>query len=194
MDDVGERWRGAFWRVVSDYDTAQRLRDAAVAERLSDWTRELTSVVVSTCQAMGWQASAKRNALDFLPVRRQEYLALDVMAFPTDTRRWRFPVAVAELENKQPDDVIAYSLWKVLCVRDVLRVVFCYRRLAEHHAALLRHLSDEVVGSLGVERRPKLTGQTLVVIGTRGEHSTFPYGFFKWWELDRQSGQFILCR
>jgi hypothetical protein len=48
-----------------------------------------------------------------LPESRHEYLALDVMAFAPGEQRWRFPVAVMELENSQAEDRIAYSLWKV---------------------------------------------------------------------------------
>lgn len=34
-----------------------------------------------------------------------------------------------ELENSRDSERIAYSLWKVLCVRAELRIVFCYRSL-----------------------------------------------------------------
>lgn len=189
-DSIGEQWRNAFWANVQEYETAERLREAAINERLSVWTQELTSVVVATCRSVGWHASAKRNLFERLPVRRQEYLAIDVMAFTESKSRWTFPVAVFELENKRSDDVIAYSLWKVLCVRTALRVVFCYRRNVEQHAPLMRYLSDEVIKSLGVETCFKLEGQTLVVVGSRDDSSKFPYGFFKWWELDKNTAKF----
>ena len=42
----------------------------------------------------------------------------------------QFPVAIFELENCGDEDRIAYSLWKLLCVKAELRVVFCYRKRA----------------------------------------------------------------
>ena len=40
--------------------------------------------------------------------------------------------------------------------------------------------------------RVKLEGRTVIVVGSRGDADTFPYGFFKWWRLDRNTGQFHL--
>ena len=78
---------------------------------------------------MGWRGAARGHRSDLLPVARSEYLALDIVAFETTgDRRWRFPVAVFELENSPADDLVAYALWKILCVRASLRVMFCYRR------------------------------------------------------------------
>src|SRR5262249_11521146 len=114
---VAENWQAAFWRTAQQHEYASLLRDAALRGRLGDWTKTLTSVTVSTCRALGWQASAKDHHLDLLPVPHYEYLTLDVMAFAGGEKRWRFPVAVAELENSADNDRIAYSLWKVLCVR-----------------------------------------------------------------------------
>lgn len=193
-DSVADQWRNAFRVNVQEYDTAGRLREAAIAERLGVWTQELTSVVVATCRSLGWHASAKQNLFEKLPVRRQEYLAIDVMAFAESSSRWTFPTAVFELENKRSDDVIAYSLWKVLCVRAALRVVFCYRRNIEQHAALMRYLSDEVIKALGVETCFNLEGQTLVVVGSRDVSANFPDGFFKWWVLDKNTAKFGLFR
>ena len=43
---------------------------------------------------------------------------------------------VIELENSSREDMIAYSLWKVLCVRADLRVVFCYRKQRRSYSEL----------------------------------------------------------
>ncbi|MBI4516468.1 MAG: hypothetical protein HY699_11710 [Deltaproteobacteria bacterium] len=116
---------------------------------------------------------------------------LDVVAFePAGDRRWRFPVAALELENSRSDDRVAYSLWKVLCVRAALRVVFCYRRDATEGVALVRHLTDHVVRPMGIVERSNLGGETLLVVGSRDEAATFPYGFFKEWRLDPNTGRF----
>lgn len=139
---------------------------------------------------MGWQASAKGHKLHLLPVPRQEYLSQDVMAFVVGEPRWSFPVAVMQLENRQDKDYIAYSLWKVLSVRAELRVVYCYRHGGADVTALVRFLQNDVIGSMGIQGRMALSGQTLLVVGNRDEADTFPYGFFKWWELEQNTGTF----
>jgi hypothetical protein len=71
-------------------------------------------------------SAARGNELHILPVPHSEYLTLGVMAFaPTSAVGWSFHVAVAELDNSPDEERIAYSLWKVLCVRSDLRIVFC---------------------------------------------------------------------
>lgn len=114
---------------------------------------------------------------------------LDVTAFADGEKRWRFPVAVMELENRAREDQIAYSLWKVLSVRAELRIVFCYRRNSEDIPALLRHLRGEVIAAMGLAGRVNLEGATLLVVGSRSESGTFPFGYFGWWSLDTNTGK-----
>jgi hypothetical protein len=187
-----EQWQTKFWEVVKEPDTAAGLKEAAMNERLGDWTETLTSVVVKTCESMGWQASAKGHKRSLLPIRRSEYLGLDVMAFANRDKGWRFPAAVFELENSLDADQIAYSLWKVLCVRAGLRTVFCYRRNPEERSALVSSLGKKVIRALDLSVRAELKGETLVVVGSRADSTTFPYGFFKWWRLDKNTGKFRL--
>lgn len=125
-----EAWREEFLSAVQEPITAAPLKEASLAEDLRGWTACLTSAVVASCQRLGWLAAAKGHRLSELPQPGQEYLSLDAMAFSSDTipGRWRFPVAVFELENHRKDDRVGYSLWKVLCVRAPLRVVFAFRR------------------------------------------------------------------
>jgi hypothetical protein len=190
-DGVAQRWFRSFMEVVQRHEASAPLRDAAVRGQLGRWTTSLTRVVVSTCEGVGWKAAAKGHRSDLLPVPREEYLALDVAAFePAGDRRWRFPIAVFELENSRADDPVAYSLWKVLCVRAALRVVFCYRRDAAEGVTLVRHLTEHVVRPMGIEERSQLGGETLVVVGSRNEAATFPYGFFKEWLLDTNTARF----
>lgn len=188
---TGGRWKEAFFQSVQQYEGASLLRDAALKENLTDWTRYLTEAVVQTCRSMGWQAAARGHELDMLPISRFEYLSLDVVAFisGSDTS-WRFPVGVTELENSQDEERIAYSLWKVLCVRSNLRIVFCYRRLSSQGPALVSYLSQEVVKALPIEDRMNLKGETFLVVGSRNDSASFPYGFFKWWRLDNNTGNF----
>ena len=192
MAGTSLKWRETFWSIVQQADHSQTLKEASMSERLGDWTKELTTVSVKTCQGLGWQAAAKGHRLELLPDAHSEYLGLDVMAFADGPTRWRFPVAAIELENSRKADRIAYSLWKVLCVRADLRLVFCYRREADEGAALIRWLSREVIDALGLDQRLSLSGELIVAVGSRGEAAVFPYGFFKWWRLESSAGIFRL--
>jgi hypothetical protein len=185
-----ERFRQEFFAAIGAGDSAESLKQSALAGRLAEWTRVLTAVVVRTCQRLGWPASGRDNKLDLLPVQRSEYLGLDVVAFADGQKRWRYPKAVIELENSQDLDLIAYSLWKVLAVRADLRIVFCYRRSPGLAAALVKHLRDEVIHAMRLTGRVALEGETVLVIGSRSEAGTFPDGFFSWWRLDTNTGTF----
>jgi len=187
---LAQRWRESFFEVVRTREAAGVLKEAAVTEQLADWTTALTSAVVDACGKLGWIASAKAHRLEMLPVRRSEYLGLDIVAFPGAAKRWRFPAGIVELENQADDRFIEYSLWKLMCVRADLRILFCYRRNRRDAAALIRHLRDEVVGAMDLSGRLRLEGHTVVVVGCWDEAATFPYGFFKWWCLDTNTGLF----
>ena len=54
----------------------------------------------------------------------------------------------------------------------------------------MRHLADDVVQSLGIQDRAKLEGETTIIVGSRNEAETFPYGFFKEWTLDANTARF----
>ncbi|GAB4443753.1 MAG: hypothetical protein Kow0031_26040 [Anaerolineae bacterium] len=192
MTTLSEQWRSAFFETIRQHEHAAALQAASRRGQLGQWTTLLTDVVVAACQSLSWRASAKGHKLELLPVPRHEYLSQDVMAFTTGDKRWRFPVAVMELENRRELDFIAYSLWKVLCVRADLRVVYCYRQHHEDVTALVRFLEADVVGSMQLGRRVDLTGETLLVVGNRAEVEVFPYGFFKWWVLEKNTGRFKL--
>lgn len=176
---------------VKAHEASSKLREAAEGGELKHWTQALTGIVVGTFAQMGWRGAARGHRSDLLPISRSEYLALDVVAFEiAGDRRWRFPIGVFELENSPVDDLVAYALWKVLCVRASLRVVFCYRRDASEGAELMRRLTDEVGRSMEIPTRSTLGGETLVIVGSRSEAATFPYGFFKDWTLDANTARF----
>ncbi len=176
---------------VKTHEGSAALREAAVSSNLKPWTEALTAIVMSTFPRMGWRGAARGHRSDLLPVARSEYLELDAVAFETaGDRRWRFPIAVFELENSPTDDFVAYSLWKVLCVRASLRVVFCYRRDASEGAELVGHLADEVFQAMEITTRASIGGETLIVVGSRSATATFPYGFFREWTLDANTARF----
>ena len=129
LGDGTSRWLAAFRRTLDEWRTAEALKEVALAANLGEWTRLLTGCVVRACEGVGWRAAAKWHSLDLLPKAGQEYLGIDVMAFPsqmTSTGCWPLPLAVFELENAKGRE--AYSLWKVICVRAALRGEGCRHR------------------------------------------------------------------
>ncbi len=191
MVSVAQSWFGQFMETVQTHETSIALRESSVSGDLKRWTEALTSIVVGTFPKMGWRGAARGYRSALLPVPRSEYMELDVVAFETaGDRRWRFPVGVFELENSPVDDLVAYSLWKILCVRASLRVVFCYRRNAGEGSELVRHLADQVINAMEIPTRAELGGETIVIVGSRSEIATFPYGFFKDWTLDANTARF----
>ena len=173
-----------------DRDLATELREASLASSLSRWTTALTRAVVKTFDALAMPSAGKGHPCSTLSVQRLEYLALDVTAFCEDTPGWQFPSAVCELENATDDARIAYSLWKVLCVRANLRVVFCYHPDLETVPSLVSWLAHTVVAALSLQDRVALRGETMVVVGSRSDATTFPYGFFQLWRLNANTGRF----
>ena len=189
-DELAGNFRAALLGTLREEGHAVPLRMSALSGRLTPWTTALTGASVEACHRLGWRASAKGHHAELLPVSRGEYLNMDVMAFGAGQSRWRFPLAVMELENQIREDFIAYSLWKLLSVRTELRVLFCYRKEANEAAPLRRHLQEQVVNAMGIGGRVTLEGRTLLVIGRRAEVETFPHGFFGWWELETNTGRF----
>jgi len=190
-ESLFQQWQAAFLQHVQDASTATPLKEAALAVQLASWTTCLTTAVVRSCEALGWRAAGKGHPLSLLPQAGQEYLGIDVMAFVGDaSTRWPLPLAAFELENHARDDRVAYSLWKVLCLRVGLRVVFAYRPDWERSRQLVNAVGADVVGGLRPEQRTALDGQTVLVVGNRGEGETFPWGYFKFWMLDTNLGRF----
>jgi hypothetical protein len=186
-----ERWQPSFLQHVQDTAVAGPLKEAALAGRLADWTAHLTAAVVRSCEALGCRAAGKGHPLDLLPQTGQEYLGIDVMTFAGGASlRWPLPLAAFELENHPRDDRVAYSLWKVLCLRVGLRVVFAYRPDWERSRHMVNAVGHDVIGGLRPEERAALAGETVLAVGNRGEGETFPWGYFKFWMLDTNLGRF----
>lgn len=189
--ELARQWMEQFFATLGDdREAADRLRESAIHSDLTSWTGSLTDVVVRSFEQIGLRAVAKGHRCTVLPVKMSEYLGQDVIALPDGETGWRFPVAVCELENASDDDRVAYSLWKVLCIRCQLRVVFCYRPGGAQGVRLVAKLTDDVVSALSIQERTALGGDSLVVVGSRNEAETFPYGFFHAWRLNTNTGRF----
>lgn len=194
---VEQLWRDAFLETLAASEEREALREAAIAGNLGVWTARLTAVVVASCGRLGWAAAGKGHELGAVPKAGQEYLGIDVMAFAAergdgaDGPRWRWPLAAFELENSTADARVAYSLWKLLCVRAPLRVVFAYRRDWERGRALVGHLSEQVIAPLARDVPAALDGPVVIALGSRGEGETFPHGYFKFWRLDSNVLEFV---
>ena len=193
--DIGATWRVSFLKQLEDGSVAAPLRDAATAERLSEWTSALTSVVVRSCEELGWSVAAKGHPLALLPHCGQEYLGIDAMAFDVaceagkSAARWQAPVAAFELENSPRDDRVAYSFWKVMLVRARLHVVVAYRRTWEEAIALPNRVASDVLPGLRQIREVSLD-EVIFVMGSRSDGESFPWGYFKFWRLDHGVGRF----
>ena len=187
-ENLSETWKAGFISLLRTSEQSEVLKVASLVGDLRTWTAVLTAMVIDSCGTMGWQAAAKSHRLDLLPVMRNEYLSLDVVAFHGTVKGWQMPAAIFELENSPQDNMVAYALWKLLCVRAPLRVLFCYRKDPEEGAALVRQIQQEVIRKIPPEERIRMDGNTILCIGNRGHAGTFPFDFFRWWQVDAGSG------
>ena len=188
--DAGAWARSFHAALASDHAATATLREASLAGDLGAWTQTLTGMVSRSLHHLGLRVAAKGHPHGALPVVRGEYLALDVAAFAGPDDSWRFPAFVCELENSPRNELVEYALWKVLCIRNAVRVLFCYRSGRTDGANLVRALANRVVGPMALHDREHLSGDTLVFVGSRSDAASFPYGFFRAWRLNRNLGQF----
>jgi len=186
-------WHAAFVEVIRTSAIGEPLREASLAADLKAWTESLTTSVVQSCSKIGLIAAGKSHQLDLLPKQGQEYLSLDVMGFDQQAAhgRWPMPTAIFELENDKKDDRVAYSLWKVLCVKARLRVVFAFRPNWEAGRSSVAAIGDDVINSLSQLQVDDIRGDTAIIFGNRGEGEHFPDGFFKCYLLDTELKKFI---
>ena len=118
-----------------------------------------------------------------MPVRRAEYLGIDVLAFDSGAG-WRLPVAAFELENSPRDDFVGYALWKACSVRAELACLFCYRRNPEQIPALVKDL-QRVLADIGPESAVR------VIVGTRASAGTFPDDYFRPFSWNQDARQLV---
>jgi|UniRef100_A0A7C2B869 hypothetical protein len=179
-------WFDAFRRQVRRNPWADGLREAALTGVLGRWTALLTDVVAKVCEELGFRVAARGQTSRILPISRQEYLGLDVLAFPAgESSWWVRPVMAFELENRTRVASIAYALWKVCMVRVAWGGVFCYRKDPDQIGELLRILTEVV-------RAVTPSMDLLVVVGTRCRAEDFPDGFFRAYRWDEDYQRFRL--
>jgi|SRR6266542_3030605 len=167
---------------VRDPALAPQLQAGADGALLGPWTGLLTAAVVQACGGLGWECAARSEGSRPLPVPRDEYLGIDVLAFGPG-RGWRSPLAAFELENSARDRVVAYALWKACTVRVGLSALFCYRHHPEQVGSMITMLYEDVLRPL----RP--VAEVLVVVGTRSAAGTFPDGYFRPFTWDAELGR-----
>jgi len=192
-DSLGLRWRAAFFQIVESAEIADPLRESGVPGRLRDWTSNLTTAVVASCESLGLAAAGKGHGLDLLAESRQEYLGLDVTAFlpsAADMASWPYPLMAFELENSMRDDRIAYSIWKVASVRAKLGVVFAYRKTWDEANRLVGTLAKAVPGGFGPDWYEDSDSEIVLAAGSRSDNEQFPWGYFKFWAFNRNTRRF----
>lgn len=189
-DELPSLWRISFFDLIESDRRAPQLKDASQKADLDTWTKLLTGIVVDSCRSLGWIAAAKGHRCKTLPISRSEYLSLDVMAFPNEIKGWQFPIAIFELENSSDPNIVSYALWKILCIRAPLRILFCYRPTPEEGSELVARLRHAVIKPISVEERVKVDGTLILCVGNRHHAGTFPYDFFRWWKFDKNTGNF----
>ncbi len=183
-------WRASFFSILESDPRANLLKEASLNADLDTWTKLLTGIVADSCNALGWTIAAKGHRCKSLPISRSEYLSLDIMAFSDEMVEWKFPIALFELENSRDPDYVSYALWKLLCVRAPLRVLFCYRPTPKQGSDLVSLLNREVIQPMPIEERVKVDGSLILCVGNRHHAGTFPYDFFRWWNFDKNTGNF----
>ena len=95
------------------------------------------------------------------------------------------------LENVAKKERIEYSLWKVMLLRTRLRVVFAYRSDWDQANGLVYSIGQGFIDRMTIDERAEIPGETVIVIGSRGEGETFPFGYFKYWRLDTNAAKFV---
>ena len=70
--------------------------------------------------------------------------------------------------------------------------VICMRSAHEGHACLedLAAANEQVAQAMGIQERTRIGGETMLIVGSRNDSGTFPYGFFKDWHYDMNLGRF----
>ena len=82
-------------------------------------------------------------------------------------------------------------------------LIHTHQQAEGHHIAQANQGSVAIIAGEGAQvtvpykartsatrNSPTLVGETLLIVGSRAEESTFPYGFFKDWVLDKNTGHF----
>jgi hypothetical protein len=69
-------------------------------------------------------------------------------------------------------------------------MVFAYRPDTGAGVELVARLTDQVIAGLSIAERLAISGETALVVGNRGDAETFPYGYFRAWALNINTGRF----
>lgn len=188
--NTGDQFRTVFHQHLDKMGPNSDLKRAALNRDMNGWTMALTNLIAECCRDIGWSCAARWNPDPVLPQVQKEFFTLDLCAFPSTRSGWQFPIATMELENMASKKKIAYCMWKLLTVTSKLRCLFCYRERGDQRDALIQYLRDELLAALLPEERERISGETLLCIGTREDAEYFPFGFFRWWSLNLNTNRF----
>ena len=119
---------------------------------------------------------------------RNEYLSQDVMAFAGvahGSGASQSPYASSRTRPTTPRRVLALEG----PLRAVRHCGSCFATgPSQRLAPLVAALADMVVDAMPITSALPSRGETLVVVGSRDEAVTFPYGFFRAWKLNPTRG------
>lgn len=148
---MGSTWLKRFFRTLERAEYPENPWNA------SQWTRFLGDAVDRVSRQMKCRA-AMRRATTRGDERSGEYLNIDAIYFDGDAYDAQskayaagydpfvIPRVLVELENAADDDRVAYSLWKLLCVRAPLRVLISHRPRCQGVEKLREHLDAVILG------------------------------------------------
>ncbi len=136
-----------------------------------EWTEFLGNVLNKTAKKMhchvaqrspdNKEESGEYLNIDGWFIRETEYQLMDAQ----DEDKWDplvLPSAVVELENSYDVKKLSYCLWKILCVRSLIRVLICYQPNEDKIVSLREHL-ENVIWNGGLLKRTD--GDILLIIG-----------------------------
>jgi hypothetical protein len=159
--------------IANLFDEIDRRYDDNKTYSRPEWTEFIGVALDHTAAKMSLKLTRKRVAGN---LDSGENLTIDVMLF--DKSAWKklykrdsdydafiLPEAVIELENMDDKSRIAYSLWKLLCIRSPLRILICYQNNENTIDKLIMYLREVVIkGNLKKDDK----GELFIIVGNEG--------------------------
>lgn len=131
-------WLESFFKHLNEIDDKE-LEDELTSGK---WTEIVLKVMDKIGEDLYCGVSGRKSDTSGQE-ESEEYLGIDFMFF--DKKDYNeetsvLPRVVVEHENNPSKKKIEYCLWKILCVRSLLRVLICYQPNANKIESLTRYL------------------------------------------------------